>query len=65
MIELFTIAIENDVNPSHGQLYNDHVCVRGSGHTDVRENGGLYMTLRRSNYFLLVNYLFLFFFIKG
>ena len=37
MIKLFTITTDNDVNPSHGQLYNDH--------TDMRGSGGLCMTL--------------------
>ena len=39
MIKLFTITTDNDINPSHGQLYTEH--------TDMRENGGLCMTLEK------------------
>ena len=56
MVESFTITTDNDVNPSHGQLYNDH--------TDVRGSGGLCMTLFRkmSNYFYYLLIIFFYFF---
>ena len=31
MIESFTIITDNRVNPSNGQLHNDHTDMRGSG----------------------------------